>query len=241
VAIAAPAAFGADLPVPPGAPSYYAPPPPAHYDWSGVYFGGQLGGGLINDTSTTTTATAFQPLGATAGVRAFGIVGGPEAGINFEFAPIVLGVEATWTATNISASQYAGAPFGVQEEFTSAPHWYATATGRFGVALNDLLFYAKGGGAWTSVDYTVAALVGGITALQTLTVTRSGWTAGAGIEYAFNDYLSAKLEYDLLDFGTQNYSFNNLAVAGGPFPVAIRSNIQLLTVGANYRFNWVKY
>ena len=33
--------------------------------------------------------------------------------------------------------------------------------------------------------------------------TRFGWTAGAGVEYAFNNYLSAKVEYLYVNFGTQ--------------------------------------
>ena len=33
--------------------------------------------------------------------------------------------------------------------------------------------------------------------------TRWGWTAGAGVEYALNENLSAKLEYDFLGFGTK--------------------------------------
>ena len=30
-----------------------------------------------------------------------------------------------------------------------------------------------------------------------------GWTAGAGVEYAFNNYLSAKVEYMYVNLGTQ--------------------------------------
>ena len=35
------------------------------------------------------------------------------------------------------------------------------------------------------------------------TQTRFGWTAGGGIEYAFNNYLSAKVEYMYVNLGTQ--------------------------------------
>ena len=42
-----------------------------------------------------------------------------------------------------------------------------------------------------------SAAAGGISGAVTAadTQTRFGWTAGAGVEYAFNNYLSAKVEY----------------------------------------------
>jgi outer membrane immunogenic protein len=36
------------------------------------------------------------------------------------------------------------------------------------------------------------------------TQTRFGWTAGGGIEYAFNNYLSGKVEYLYVGLGSQN-------------------------------------
>ena len=53
------------------------------------------------------------------------------------------------------------------------------------------------------------------------TQTRFGWTAGAGVEYAFNNYLSAKVEYLYVDLGTQtqinvdNVKFNTNIVRAG--------------------------
>lgn len=239
--VTATAGFAADLPVPAGpAPAYY-PPPPAHYDWTGIYFGGLLGGAFSDDTLTTTAATALQPAGATSTVRPYSVTGGGEVGINVEFAPFVIGAEATWTASNASMTQYTGSLLGSQG-FTSAPHSYTTATGKLGYAFNDLLFYAKGGGAWAAGNYRLATLAGGVlTAQQLITDTRSGWTVGAGVEYAFNEWLSAKLEYDYLDFRPKNYVFGNLPTVGGPVPVSVRSSGQLALAGVNFRYNWVKY
>jgi opacity protein-like surface antigen len=58
--------------------------------------------------------------------------------------------------------------------------------------------------------------------------------------------LSAKIEYDFLDFGTKAYSFNSLSFAAGgaaltpvgAMPVSIKSFTNLFTVGLNYRYNW---
>jgi opacity protein-like surface antigen len=125
-----------------------------------------------------------------------------------------------------------------QEQSQTEVHWYATAVGKLGFASNDLLFYAKGGAAWMRADYTQTTLLGGVVnAQQLVTDTREGWTAGAGIEYAFNEYLSAKLEYDFLDFGTQNYNFTRMN-GGAGLPVSIKSMTNMLTAGVNYRFNF---
>ena len=43
--------------------------------------------------------------------------------------------------------------------------------------------------------------------------------------------LSAKFEYDYFGFGSKTYNF-------AATPVSIRSDLQTLTVGLNYRFTW---
>jgi|SRR5579862_2168093 len=247
VAAAASTAFAADLPMPGPAPSY-TPPPPARYDWSGIYFGGHIGGGLLLDEVTTTTTTFYQSAGTQTKLSPFSVIGGAQAGVNIEFNPVVVGVEGTWTSSAISGSQVTPslltAALGTSQESTSAPHWYATATGRVGIAINDLLLYAKGGGAWMSVDYTQEVVAGSVLSAQILTVNRHGYTVGGGIEYALNENISARLEYDYLDFGTSTYNFNNLTTTIGPvgaFPVSIKSDTHMFLFGANYRFYWSKY
>ena len=244
VAAAAPAAFAADMPLPGPAPAY-APPPPARYDWSGIYIGGNVGAGMLEDKVTPTTTTAFQNAGTQTSVSTAGVIGGAQGGINFQFNSIVLGVEGSWMASAISDSQITASPLaalGVSEKSTDAPHWYATATGRVGYAVNDVLLYAKGGAAWMNAEYTQQVLTGGVASAQLNTVTRHGYTVGGGVEYALTENISVKLEYDYLNFGTQTYSFNNLTVpilgAVGAFPVSIKSETQMLLFAANYRFNW---
>jgi len=248
--VAATAASAADLPVPAAAPQAYRPVPV--YDWGGIYVGGQVGGGWMNDVVTATTTTAFQPTGAQSKVTAMGVLGGAEAGVNVQFAPVVLGIEGTWTATNISGTQVSGSLVtGNSQQSTEAAPWYATATVRAGYAANDLLFYVKGGAAWVHADHTQAITFGGLVTQQLLSDNRAGWTAGGGFEYGLNENLTLKLEYDYLGFGTKNYTYTGLAFAnvgtGGTvtgttavpsFPVSIKSSTQMLTVGVNYRFTW---
>jgi len=98
----------------------------------------------------------------------------------------------------------------LQERFTWHALWFAALTGRAGYAANDWLFYAKAGGAWLHVSYTEDLLInGGITsASQVLSDNRTGFTAGAGIEFGLVENLSGKIEYDFYGFGSKDYNFN---------------------------------
>jgi outer membrane immunogenic protein len=239
------AASAADLPVPAAAPPVAYRP--AIYDWTGVYVGGQVGAGMMNDTFAQTTTTPLFNAGATTKTNPWSVVGGPEAGVNIEFAPVVIGIEGSWTASYLSGTQVQPSLSpGASVYTTSASHWFATATGRIGYAANDILFYLKGGAAWMRVTYTQEPLsAGGFNTVQSINDTRSGFTVGGGFEYGLNENLSLKVEYDFFDFGTKSYNFNNLsflpfggALTAVALPVSVKSYASLLTAGVNYRFNW---
>jgi len=239
-------ARAADLPVAPAAARSYVP---AIYDWTGVYFGGQVGGGMLQDT-VTATATVVETTGTQTRYSPFSVVGGGQVGLNFEMTPLVVGFEADWLASNISGSQNAPSIVAGAVRSTSSPHWYAMATGRIGYAADDMLFYAKGGAAFMNVKYDAALLAapggvvppGAVTSISSLTDNRAGFTVGAGFEYALNEALSLRGEYDFLDFGSKSYTFplTTPAGAGVLAPFSISSNTHLFLAGFNYRFNWVQ-
>jgi len=232
------AAHAADIAVP--APTYYpAYLPPAIYNWSGIYFGGHVGGGILTDSVSQNVTAPFN-LSGSGDLRPAGVLGGAQLGVNYEFAPWVVGAEVSWTDSGISGSALipcTGCAFTttaiLQERATSHALWFATATARFGYAANDWLFYGKAGGAWMHVGYSQDYLTsGGVTAgTQTISADRAGFTAGIGAEYGLTENLSGKVEFDFYDFGTQNYNFVQT-------PVSIRSDMYALILGLNYRFNW---
>ena len=94
-----------------------------------------------------------------------------------------------------------GAPLGAT--FNTEVDWASTLTGRVGVAFDRWLVYGKGGVAWASDSYTTNLYT--FPASVEMTDTRIGWTAGAGVEYAFAPRWSAKLEYNYMDFGTKPF------------------------------------
>ncbi len=107
---------------------------------------------------------------------------------------------------------------------TSQFNWYSTLTGRVGYAVDNWLWYVKGGAAWADVDYSI----GGVK----LGDTRTGWTVGGGLEYGLTPNWSAKLEYNFLDFGSDNIA--------APIGVKADTQAHLFKAGLNYRFDWGK-
>jgi outer membrane immunogenic protein len=237
VALIGTPALAADMGVP--SRSYYPPLPPAIYDWTGVYVGGHIGGGMLVDSVSqngfSTAPTAINLI-SSGNLRPAGVIGGAQIGANYEFAPWVVGIEGSWTDSAISGNTLIGTTSAAfpQERFTSQAQWFAAVTGRVGYAANDWLFYAKAGGAWMNVRYTEDALTpGGVTAAtQVFTDNRTGFTVGAGIEFGLVENLSGKIEYDFYDFGSRNYNFNTIT------PVSVNSNLHTIIVGLNYKFNW---
>ena len=218
-------------------PSYHPPAaalPPAMYNWTGIYVGGNVGGGLLSDSISQGTPAGPTVIGTTQTAHPTGIIGGGQLGGNYQFGAWVVGAEAAWSASNISGygiGPAAGLPAGVtQERNTSNPLWLAAASGRVGYAANDLLFYLKGGGAWLRAQYIQDQLVAGTVAqTQIMNVNRAGFVAGGGIEYGLTENLSARLEYDFYDFGTKTYQF-------AATPVNNTSYLHTLTFGLNWRF-----
>jgi outer membrane immunogenic protein len=228
------AAFAADLPV--KAPTMA---PIALYNWTGCYIGGHIGGAFSDDTATNV-------LGVSRSHDASGFVGGGQIGCNYQLAPAwVLGAEGrgAWTGLRESnAGTVTNLVTGVTlpAQFTVSNDFLASATARLGYSFVDRwLFYVKGGAAWTNEKVDVAFTnVRGIAVDPTTSNTRTGWTIGAGTEWAFARNWSATLEYGYYDFGskgltlTQDTPIVNEVVTVHSF----KDTIHAVTAGVNYHF-----
>jgi outer membrane immunogenic protein len=202
----------------PVAPVAYVPPV---YNWSGFYVGGNLGAGFA-DSSWTDPFT-----GAHDTFNKGGFIGGGQVGANVQFNALVLGIEGDfdWTGLKASGHDSLGNTIGVNTQWTS------TVTGRVGAAFDRLLVYGKGGVAFAH-DNDSLNTIGGAAASASL--TRTGWTAGAGLEYAFAPNWSAKIEYDYLGFGSETV---NLPTAAFPtYSTGASLNIQEVKAGINFKF-----
>ena len=206
-------------------PVYKAPPPAPVASNISVYAGTHLGFGWSEFSSSAS-------LGGVQSIRTNGYLGGTTIGMNYQVNKFVFGLEGDFSLASVqgnSTGTIGGAPLtaGVRNL------WFATAAGRLGYAYDRMLFYAKGGAAWTQYKFDFdAPTVGGASSKQ----VRTGWMVGAGLEQAVTDAISAKVEYNYLDFGTRS---ETLTATGGFVlaPADVRLNAHLVKLGLNYRFN----
>lgn len=208
--VIATSAFAADMP---GGyrPAYVAPAA----GWNGFYLGlnGAYGFGQ-SDWSGGSTTGSNSPAGG---------LFGATLGFNAQSGAFVFGAEGdidgNWMRdSNSTGTGFCSAPgCGVQTS------WFGTARGRVGYAFDRALFYFTAGAAFGDLQMTTP---GG-----TVTADKVGWTAGAGLEYAFLGPWSAKIEYLYADLGSASCG---AAVCGTNTSVTFNTN--LIRLGVNYRF-----
>lgn len=217
-----------------------APQPPrpvAAFDWSGFYVGAHVGGGWKSN-SWIEPGTNGIPAGTqTASYNATGLIGGGQAGYNYQRGWAVFGIEGEISGSGIKgeASCFPELPAEVQTCSTNVK-WMATVTGRFGVAFDRTLVYVKGGYAWARENLANPLTLPLPPVTWQTSDNRGGGTVGIGVEYGFTPNWSAKVEYDYIDFGTHDVGFPSPAPGVVPFNENVRQKVSLVKVGINYRF-----
>mgnify|MGYP001301575847 CR=1 FL=1 len=205
-------------PLAPAAPVVYAP---QIYNWSGIYVGGHIGGGYsATSWSDPITGTGNDDFSS------WGFLGGAQVGANAQFNRLVLGLEGDFSWTNMKNS----GTDSIGEALNTNVQWTSTVTGRIGAAFNRLLVYGKGGLALAEDRSSLTDLAGN-TATDSL--LRTGWTVGAGLEYALDENWSAKIEYDYLGFGPQSMNFTTPTESVNS---SASLNVQEVKAGLNFRF-----
>jgi len=229
-------AQAADLgapPPPPVPPVYVAPV----FTWTGFYIGGNAGvawtKGDVRDS--------FGDIDFNNGQNAV-FAGGGQVGANYQFNWLVVGVEADfdWLANNHNSSSAVSVKNVGSVQVSANDRWITTLAGRIGVADNNWLFYAKGGGGWIGVNnFTLTNVPTGASISFSNSNSNSGWLGGAGIEWAFAPNWTARIEYDFLYLNNQSFTVPTGApFLGGDVINTTNRDVQTLTVGVNYLFNW---
>ncbi len=189
--VAAGAASAADLPSRKGpvvAP-VYAPV----FTWTGFYVGANAGYGFGNVNAGTFALARTVSIG-----DIDGFVGGGQIGYNYQIGQIVLGVEADIQGADLKASNGFGDRIKTE--------YFGTVRGRVGFAFDRFMPYITGGWAYGNVKTTIAGIGSSDTSHT------GGYAVGAGLEYAFTNNWTAKVEYLYVDLGEKNFRATGVKV-----------------------------
>ncbi|KAA2235356.1 outer membrane protein [Salinarimonas soli] len=229
------------------------------FTWTGFYVGVNAGYGFgdnKNDQSTyfIPTSTGI-PVAGNLTISNFGndnregFVGGAQVGYNFQFGMFVAGIEADLqyadfggrNAERLGTFTYTGVGSGLTSVVTndiSSLEYFGTVRARLGVAFDRVLVYGTGGFAFGGTDRG-NNFCGAFRSCSN-DDTSVGYAVGGGVEYAFTNNLTFKLEGLYVNLGDNG---NNAAAAfdrtTGTLYLEDRKrdmDFGVVRVGVNYKF-----
>ena len=252
-------ALAADMPV--KAP----PPPPPVYSWSGCYGGGFVGYGwgesqhrsldtrfFSGKQSVSENGNRPRVVGdITPSFDMSGALGGFNVGCQYQFGWWLIGIEGDGAVTNKDGQAFdnflgfntSSSPTDRFFVSQTTERWIATARLRLGYAVDKWLFFISGGGASSGVDVTVwDSLAPVVSAHHKRTLT--GWTVGAGWEYALGYGWSWKSEFLYIDYGWTKFfdPADSCSPDCRPFlsPREVSLKNYVFRTGLNWRLDWGK-
>jgi outer membrane immunogenic protein len=231
--------------------------PPAVYDWTGVYIGANIGFAFGGDDEVDIKEDPSGVFGKreAGDLTLSGLFGGPQVGFNFQSGDVVFGLEGDFEFSDIDDDDFGSAEAEndpgehvLDADSSNDVDWFSTVRGRLGWAYDNVLLYATGGVAIGHFHYRVDGNFSetdpDIAVTHFFTIdddfTQVGWTAGAGLEWAFAENWSAKVEYKYLDFGEKSLDATVFDAGGDPAGLTEETkaelNFHMVKFGVNYRF-----
>ncbi len=229
------------------------PMPVEVFTWTGAYIGavGGYAGGDREYTLDANTLTTFRqpPVSSffdlfdgddEADLSSDGGFIGAQVGYDYQSGNWVFGAVADIAYTSNEA-EYSydvggrevigdGDDFDIlavgEGDFSSRLNYLGTVRGRVGYAMDRALIYAHGGFAYGEMEYEFDD---GLESGEDHD-NKTGYTVGAGVEYAFTDHLSGQLEYSFVDLGEDEIA--------NDFRGSVDEDVKLHLVkfGLNFRF-----
>jgi outer membrane immunogenic protein len=188
--------------------------------WTGPYVG--LNGGIAWHKARLTYTQAAPFFVDQFHLTEVGATAGAQIGYNWQWQKVVAGIEADLNWVDGSGARtFTGA------NFSTSLDRLATIRARLGITLSPTVVYVTGGYARGRVENT--SIVGPRTFVDR--DTRSGLTAGGGIEHIFAPNMTAKAEVLYVDLGKSATIFN-----GGGYSSRFRNKAILGRVGVNWRW-----
>jgi outer membrane immunogenic protein len=186
-------AMAADLSRPAPAQVYSKAPMLPAFSWTGFYIGGDGGYGYATSSGTSVSGLGTIPYSFNVnGPIAGGFIGG-----NYQMGQFVFGAEADWQWADLTGNSGAAGGLTVASTVKS----YGSARGRLGFAVDHWLFFGTGGWAWGTWSTSYNPI-----GFSNSASSNAGWTAGAGLEYAFTNNFLGRVEYRYTNLGTVTYA-----------------------------------
>lgn len=151
-----------------------------------------------------------------------GFLGGIQAGYNWQFDQMIVGVETDIQGAGLKSDVEVGG-LGAEAKIS----WFGTTRARLGYTPVDrFMVYATGGVAYGKIK---ASAFNGTSSFSE-SDTRVGYTVGAGAEYALTNNVTLKSEYLYTDLGKLK-----LDAGAGNFG-EVKAPFHTVRVGVNYKF-----
>jgi outer membrane immunogenic protein len=204
--------------------------PPAPFSWTGFYVGATAGFARTKADVNLDTVNGALPLYFTSQIPGLNAIGSPsisgwnaifggKLGYNQQWGSFVLGLEGDISSFRFNQSgMTTGNPFDIvlppatpnvaNFNTSVSTRWLATVRPRLGYAVDQTLFYATAGLAFAKVDFSNTYQghsplgAGDEFEATSASQTKTGWAAGAGIDYALAPNWIVSVEYLHADLGT---------------------------------------
>lgn len=202
------------------------------FTWTGFYIGLNAGVGWQDKSSVYVTTPSGAITSVSTGNSSAGFIGGGQIGYNYQMGSWVLGVEADIQYADVGGKVNWG-PYSWWGNGGGNDQYFGTVRARIGYAIDHWLLYATGGFAYGGFNSNWA---GGSS-------DTTGWTVGGGVEYAFTQNWTVKLEGLYLNMNNNNQTLAFFNPPGGVLPAGTYTAVGqsskgagVVRVGVNYKF-----
>lgn len=173
------------------------------FDWTGAYIGGQVGYGWGN-LGYTYSFNGNPDTDYDYNHDPSGFISGVYAGYNHQFSNnVILGADADIVWSNLKDSSIA--PGDIFYSANTKIDWMGSARLRLGYAYDRFMPYIAGGVAFGDLKFDEYRQPSG-TVYGSADKSITGWTIGAGAEYAMTDQWILRGEYRYTDFGKVTFT-----------------------------------
>ena len=216
--------------------------------WTGFY-AGVSGGYGWNSNDQNLTIADYKPASIAVGQfgtpQSDGGFGGVQIGYNWQvryFGPqFVLGVETDLQGAWVEGKdrELTTSPYSNGVAAASKLDWFGTFRGRLGYTVDRTLLYATGGFAYGGVNNSfVSTNLANSANFVSLRRddTQIGYVIGGGLEHKMSPAWSVKLEYQYLDFGSQDYAGSYTLTGHRVVLSDVDQQYSTIRLGLNYKF-----